>query len=221
MPKLPEDKLEAAKIRYAYSLKVSRLSRIAQGERLEASKKLFSRDVLLGDIHTHSTYSDGVGTVEENWDMAKACGFDFMFATDHSTVAQKRHCRENGLWWGQEVGCGAHHVVIHASTRTSKQGREDPRKNLIQALKISPFGFVAHPAGWWPSTMYDEERVRQLDAIAEPFAIEVMNGANKLDRAYDRFDKAAIKAWDRLLCMGRQVSSLGGSDAPAGSKRWR
>ena len=43
--------------------------------------------------------------------------------------------------------------------------------------------------------------------------MEIMNGANKITRAYDDLDARAVEVWDRLLCDGRKVTALGGSDA--------
>ena len=213
MPRLSKSKVEALETKVNYSYRVSYISRVPQGERLRRTRRLIGSRLLVGDLHSHSTYSDGIGAVPQNWEMAQAAGFDFLFATDHGTIAQKRLCKQPGLWWGQEPGVGGHHLCLLAGRRVFRPRQDGPVRDLERALKIAPFAFFPHPAGWFPSVWYPEERIRQLAAIARPFAVEVINGANKLDRAYDEFDAAAITAWDRLLSEGHKVTALGASDA--------
>lgn len=43
--------------------------------------------------------------------------------------------------------------------------------------------------------------------------MEVINGANKIVNAYDAFDAKAVEVWDKLLCDGKRITALGGSDA--------
>ncbi len=42
-----------------------------------------------GDNHTHSIFSDGTSTIEENVNQAKMKGLSFLSSTDHNTVNQK------------------------------------------------------------------------------------------------------------------------------------
>jgi hypothetical protein len=145
--------------------------------------------------------------------MALSAGLDFLFATDHYTIEQKSECRQPGLWWGQEPSMGGHHLALLASEAAFEPGDDGAAENLRRAREISPFCFIPHPAGWWPKKWYTDEQVQELDALEEPFAIEVINAANKHDRAYDQYDAAAVNLWDRLLTMGRRVTGLGASDA--------
>ena len=70
---------------------VCMLEKLAMSERLEATRKLFKKKVLAVDIHSHSTFSDGCSTIAENCQDAKErAKIDFLFCTDHSTIAQKR-----------------------------------------------------------------------------------------------------------------------------------
>jgi hypothetical protein len=213
MPVLSKDRLQALEQTVEYMIHVSRIDREYQAALLAEARILFGVPFLAGDVHTHSTFSDGVGTVEDNWSMAKAAGLDFMFATDHNTIRQKSRCRHRGLWLGQEPSLGGHHIALLGLKKTFVPKKDGLIQDFERAASIAPFVFFPHPVGWWPDTWYPEERIRQLDGIGEPFALEVINGANKLDRAYDQFDDAAVKLWDRLLCMNRHVTGLGGSDA--------
>ncbi len=55
--------------------------------------RLVERDDIRGDLHTHSTWSDGIGTVEEMVEAARQRGLAYLAITDHS----KRATIANGL----------------------------------------------------------------------------------------------------------------------------
>ena len=213
MPLMPEDKFDALTVKSDYMIRVSRLWREHQGEILRKSRELFGTPLVVGDVHSHSNYSDGVGTTAENWNMARASGFDFLFATDHNSIDQKDSVQEAGFWWGQENGIGGHHLVLLGQDKLHVSGSESPAEEYARAVRAAPFAFIPHPAGWWPEKWYPEEQLLQLEDIEIPFAVEVMNAANKQARAYDQFDAAAVKMWDRLLERNHRVSCLGASDA--------
>ena len=213
MPRLSEDPQEALQTTIEYMVRVVRDTRAHQAELLAKTRQLIGVPLLIGDLHSHSHYSDGVGTVADNWSMARSAGLDFFFATDHHTIEQKQDCNEPGLWWGQESSMGSHHLALLAPEQSFEPKEDGVAGNLRRAREIAPFAFFPHPVGWWPGTWYTESRVRELDVLEGPFAIEVINGANKHDRAYDQYDAAAVVAWDRLLTMGKRVTGLGASDA--------
>jgi DNA polymerase (family X) len=55
--------------------------------------KLIARADIRGDLHTHTTASDGVNTIEEMAEAAKALGYQYLAVTDHS----KSQVIANGL----------------------------------------------------------------------------------------------------------------------------
>lgn len=182
--------------------------------RLAESRKLLGRHVLAVDIHSHAVHSDGLAMVEENVEMARHLGLDFLFATDHQSLAQKRHTRK---WadasWGQEPGAGPHHIGLLCGTRKFKPKQASIAADFAAAAKIAPFVWIPHPAGWYPRKWYTEEAIATLWTLGPKFAIELLNGAHKVVTAYDPFDAKALQVWDRLLCDGRKVTALGASDA--------
>jgi DNA polymerase (family 10) len=54
---------------------------------------LVELDDMRGDLHMHSTWTDGIATIEEMAEAAKACGLKYIAITDHS----KRVSMVNGL----------------------------------------------------------------------------------------------------------------------------
>ena len=183
-------------------------------ERLAETRKLFGQQVYAVDIHTHSTYSDGLGTVEENYQRLKHAGLDFFFATDHGSLRQKRVVRR---WadasWGQEPGAGAHHIGLLCNKHLFRPRSDSIAADFQRAKKIASFVWIPHPAGWYPGTWYTNKAIETLWTLGPEFPIEVMNGAHKIVRAYDAFDAKAVTVWDQLLCDGKKIAALGGSDA--------
>ncbi len=184
-------------------------------ERLAATRRIFARKVLVVDLHTHSIHSDGCDTVDANYAAAMSAGLDFMFATDHRSLRQKRNVRKlPRASWGQEPGAGGHHLgLLHGSRRFAPNTLKAYGAIFQAARRLAPFVWVPHPAGWFPSNWYPDERIAQLWSLEDNFAMEIINGANKTCRAYDQFDAKAAAVWDRLLCDGRRVAALGASDA--------
>ncbi len=183
-------------------------------ERLNKTRKIFGRKVYSVDIHTHSSFSDGIGTVMDNHERAEIAGLDFMFATDHGRIGQRRIVRRwKDASWGQEPGMGSHHIGLLCNTRVFRPDRAAPPVvNLKNARKIAPFAWIPHPVGWYPG-WYPDSAVEQLWDAGDSFAMEIINGAAKIIRAYDQFDAKTVRVWDRLLCDGRKVTAVAGSDA--------
>ncbi|MCK4401900.1 CehA/McbA family metallohydrolase [bacterium] len=183
-------------------------------ERLSKTKEIFKKKVYAVDIHTHSTFSDGLGTVQENYKAAMNCGLDFLFATDHNSLGQKRMVKKwSNASWGQEPGAGSHHIGLLHPRKLFTPKAKDIVTNFENAKSIAPFVWIPHPVGYYDNTWYSDEWIETLWTLGNSFAIEVINGAGKIATAYDVFDEKAVSVWDKLLCDGRRVTALGGSDA--------
>jgi DNA polymerase (family 10) len=66
--------------------------------------QLIEVDDLRGDLHTHSTWSDGVATIEEMAAAAKARGLKYLAVTDHSkraTIANGMDAKELRRQWAE------------------------------------------------------------------------------------------------------------------------
>ena len=185
-----------------------------QAQRLRETRELFNEPVLIVDPHTHSEYSDGSATIAMNREVADEAGIDFVFATDHASLGQKRAVRTKpNMSWGQEPGGNPHHIGLLCNTRLFKQKGDRLDLDVARARKLAPFVWIPHPAGWYPGTAYSADRTEALWTLAPAFAMEVLNGACRIGTAFDRFDAAASVLWDRLLTDGIRVTPLGASDA--------
>ncbi|MDO9575849.1 MAG: CehA/McbA family metallohydrolase [bacterium] len=178
-------------------------------ERIKKTRELFEKKILIGDTHSHSTFSDGFNTIREMKDMADASGLDFIFITDHRTLLHKRYCNENGLWWGQEPPTAYHDIGLLCPKKLFKPDNKSISEEFQYAQSIASFVFIPHPAQYWTANA----TIDSLWSLGEKFTIEILNGYNKLSTAYDRFSEETIHVWDQLLQAGKKISVLGASDA--------
>ena len=182
--------------------------------RVTETRELFPWQFFRGDCHSHTQHSDGIGTVAETAEMAKAAGLDFQFVTDHWGITQAPQCAEHGLWVGQEPVTQHHHLGILGLDHAFEPAM-DFLADYAAAMDAGATVFVPHPTGWWPIMVYSEEQRQALEELPSPFLMEICNGANNIISAFDYTDDSAIKLWDHLLCLGRQVHAMGNTDAHA------
>ncbi len=112
-----------------------------------------------GDIHNHTSYSDGSGTPQQAFAHGQACGLDFMAITDHSyaisdsewedTLAQAEAATQDGVFvglrgfeytQGAEGHINVYNTVRHA-TRSQVSGCTycDYTPNLEQGVTVEGF----------------------------------------------------------------------------------
>lgn len=194
---------------------VVRLYKEDLGRRIAESRKLLGHKVVLVDPHMHTRFSDGIGTVAQMKEAADRIGLDAVFVTDHDSIRQKSHCaRYDRVWWGQEpVVAERHHMCLLLNNKRFNPQAVTLAEDYATALSLSPFAFITHPGGWWPSTYYESEQKHALYTLPRRMAMEVLNAANKMISAYDKYDADAVRTWNELLNDGREVTAIGSSDA--------
>ena len=181
--------------------------------RCAATRRLVSFPFFRGDLHVHTVYSDGMGTVDEVAGVAQQRGLDFLFITDHGTVRQKVECvRYPNVWWGQEPGAGGHHICILDNPRKYTPVR-DIRRDAERLRKKGLFFFYPHPTGWFPRTVYDPSLRDSLREAGPQFAMEVINGIFRIEPFHDEWTDANVALWDALLGEGFRVTGLAATDA--------
>ncbi len=182
-------------------------------DRIDATKALIDFRGVRGDMHMHSNYSDGSGTVEELAFYKESSGLDFIFVTDHGGIEQKRECVNfESVWWGQEPGSQYHHMGILGLGRNFAPSM-DLVADFSEVLDGGGLPYIPHPTGWFPSTRYTEEQIAALDLLGDSFAMEIINGANQIFDCYDVTDEMSVALWDKLLSAGKFVTALGNTDA--------
>jgi predicted metal-dependent phosphoesterase TrpH len=164
-----------------------------------------------GDLHLHTVHSDGERDPGELVTAARASGLDFIVSTEHNTVSANRvwpFCRTGALLVipGEEVTTRhGHWLAVGLSPHGWIDWRYAPRDGVFPrfAAEVREAGglvIAAHPAVPVPGSLW-EFGFDHVDAL------EVWNGRWNLD------DEASLRIWQRLLCAGRRVVAVGGSDS--------
>lgn len=193
----------------------------------------------VGNVHIHSTYSDGTGTVEEITRAAQKAHLDFIVITDHENLKGSLDNKEgwyndNLVLFGVELNREDHHyLAFNITEELSVQGLS-PQKVIDLVNQHGGFGFIAHP--------FEKGSPMILKGCKYPWndwkvwgfrGIEIWNYSSQWrDYATNLFKalymiyfhKAshknrpcpqALKKWDEFLSQGHKVLALGGSDAHA------
>ena len=179
-----------------------------------------------GNLHTHSTRSDGVLPPEEVCRRYRAEGYDFMALTDHfvgaygypvvdtmpfraegftTILGAELHsgAMANGeLWHILAVGLPADFAPSDSPDFHPKPGQESGPEIAARAVEAGAFVAVAHPQ-WSGLTLAD---ARSIEAA---HAVEIYNHGCAM--GCDRPDGAAIA--DLLLAEGRRLTLIATDDA--------
>lgn len=154
------------------------------------------------DIHVHTAYSDGRGTVRQVLDAAGARGLDGIAITDHDTLHGYLEARSYSgnllVLPGYEVVTDAGHVlVLGLEELPPRVGRAEYEGLVGWARGKGGLVVLAHPAAG---------RLRLSRwARCKPDAVEVMNASYPTSRYFAR---KGLEVAERL-----GVPGVGGSDA--------
>ena len=179
-----------------------------------------------GNLHTHSTRSDGVQSPEEVCRRYKAEGYDFMALTDHfvgafgypivdtvpmrdagftTILGAELHsgAMANGeLWHILAVGLPADFAPSNSPSFVPVAGQETGAEIAARAVAAGAFVAIAHPQ-WLGLTLADAR------TITAAHAVEIYNHGCAM--GCDRPDGFAIA--DLLLTEGRKLTLIATDDA--------
>lgn len=181
-----------------------------------------------GNTHSHSTYSDGKSTLQENRAAMMNCGHSFIYATDHNTTAHNDELREyekmgvaeNFLHIpGWEFTTKYGHAIAYGSMQTYDTDRI-PERNNLQAWQefvdtMNEEGarvFFAHPYEA-PRYEFGDDVLKNITGVV---GIEAWNGYNYHALAYQ--NRKNFEVWDLFNCRGDgHYAGNAVSDAHTGS----
>ncbi|MFB6173041.1 MAG: CehA/McbA family metallohydrolase [Halobacteriales archaeon] len=162
---------------------------------------------LRGNLHTHTTESDGERPVAETIADYEDRGYDFLAISDHDTLVDPAAYRDGldlTLLPGVEITANGSHV-LHVGADRALEPHADRARVLEDVAAAAGFAVLAHPN--WRSAFahWPQERLRALDGYR---GIELYNGT------VERHEGSALAAdrWDRLLAEGRDVLAFGTDD---------
>lgn len=187
-----------------------------------------------GNIHIHSTHSDGTGTIAEITEAAAKVGLDYIIITDHQTLAglpSEGYQQGVLVLCGSEINRSCHHYLALGIEKEVPSNDSRPQTVIDAVNEQGGLGFIAHP--------YESGSPFVLNGITYPWqdwqvdgfcGIEVWNwcsqwrdGAQRLLSAlYHAYFKPeapisgpcpqALAQFDRLT-QQRKLTAIAGSDA--------
>ncbi len=102
-----------------------------------------------GNIHIHSSYSDGTGTIEEIANEANRAGLDFVIITDHLTrgggAADERRYGRLMVIVGVELHKEANHLLALGAHEPIDDLRTPPRDRLMRSINRGGLQFSRPP----------------------------------------------------------------------------
>jgi predicted metal-dependent phosphoesterase TrpH len=170
-----------------------------------------------GNLHTHTTNSDGDSPPDDVVAWYRDAGYDFLALTDHDFLTLPADHREAAgsmeLVHGEEVSAGDIHMNALGlrSTLEPVIGATSQLTLETNAGRIRDAGALAsinHPNFRWAL------RLEDLEPLGSGFLFEVYNagpGANNQGAGADR--PSAEGLWDGLLSLGRRSVAVAVDDA--------
>lgn len=197
----------------------------------------------IGNLHLHSTYSDGHGTYPDLARAAIEAGLDFLVVTDHNVwpdgMDGYRHLGDGKVLVlaGEEVHDPGqmpqkNHLLAYEAGRELAPLAPDPQRLIDVIRQSGGLSFIAHPNDP-PGPVIHEDGLTWDDWEVQGFTgIEIWNYMSEFKglltsrlralwyayqplRAASGPDPATLKTWDQLLQQGKRIVGLGGSDAHA------
>jgi len=189
-----------------------------------------------GNMHIHSTYSDGSGTIEEISAAAKRAGLDFIIVTDHfnlEALPEAGYRDKLLLLVGMEMNDAHNHYLALDVERVIKNDTAQPQTVIDAVNQQEGIGIIAHPLEYPSAFLNDGEVYNWLDWSVHSFqGIEIWNllsqwkGSIKslIEAFYYYLNPHAaiigpypeiLKKFDDYQQQGHRIVAFGGADAHA------
>ncbi|MFC1883675.1 CehA/McbA family metallohydrolase [Thermodesulfobacteriota bacterium] len=197
----------------------------------------------VGNIHIHSSYSDGAGTIPEIAACAKNLGIDFVATNEHDHMADGLHLETEGFYdgilalAGLEIGVRYHHYLSFDLKEMPEVDNTNPQDVIDEVNRQGGFGFLAHPMEKGMPFVENSIAYTWNDLQVKDYTgIEIWNFSSRwkervkspIHGIYHLIfkastlkgpDKETLKLWDRL-CQERKTVGVGGSDAHGAKFKW-
>lgn len=195
----------------------------------------------VGNIHIHTTHSDGSGNFGTVADAANRVGLDFLICTDHNVYVPQHQG-----WYGKTLVLvnqelhhpddpHSNHLLVLDVGEDLAPLADNPQESIDAVRARGGLAFIAHPfehsgayaeepeIDWraWEASGYDGIELWNYMSEFKSYATEA-----SIALLYAMWPKLAIRGpyretlakWDELLARGR-VCAIGGSDAHATTYR--
>jgi len=195
-----------------------------------------------GNIHIHSTYSDGSSNIAEIASEAAKAGLSFVVITDHETLGG---LKEEGFTCGVAVLVGieinrlhSHYLALNIQ-KVIKPNTSNPQEVIDSVRHAGGFGIIAHPFEqgsryiekgkaypwkYWPVFGFDGLEIWNYSSHwrgLHPSLIKTLYWFffNR-PAAMKGPSPEALQLWDCYNLNGHRIVAVGGSDAHATRHRF-
>ncbi len=163
---------------------------------------------LRGNLHAHTTRSDGMHEPRQLIEAYAELGYDFLAVTDHDDVTSinELDCRGLILITGNEITSNGPHIC-HINTTKTIGPHWQRQRVLDRIIREEPnsFAIMNHP-NWTHN--YDHCPASLLLLLQGYTGIEVFNGLTNEEQG----SGYAADKWDMVLATGRRVWAFANDD---------
>ena len=162
---------------------------------------------LKGNLHAHTTESDGRRPPQEVVDDYAARGYDFLMISDHDKLIQPSTVNGRGMVLipGNEISAKGPHL-LHINAKTHIPPQEDRQKVLNAIAEEKSLAVINHP-NWTDDFNHCPQE--KLETWKHYCGIEIFNGVIRRLTG----SPLATDRWDRLLGGGRRVWGFANDDS--------
>jgi hypothetical protein len=197
----------------------------------------------IGNLHIHSVFSDGAGTIPQIAQAARKAPVDFFIVNDHDFMTEELHLNWEGFYgnvlalMALEIGKRYNHYLAFDLNEKLDSGGLDAQTIIDSVRQHGGFGFLAHP---FEKGMPFSENSRAY--VWKDLSVDGYTGIciwNFSSRWKERvrspihglffllFKSGTLKGpssetlsfWDQA-CLKRRVAAIGGSDAHGSLFTW-
>ncbi|HOD49978.1 MAG TPA: CehA/McbA family metallohydrolase [Candidatus Hydrogenedentes bacterium] len=154
---------------------------------------------LKGNLHTHTTNSDGARTPEDCVKAYAGRGYDFLMISDHDRFTNPEGLDGNGMVLipGYEITANGPHI-LHVNGRSCLKPVEDRQAVLDAVGQAGGFAIMCHP-NW--EEHFNHCPQEKLASWTGYVGLEICNGVC----VWAEGSGLALDRWDMLLSAGRVV----------------
>ncbi len=190
-----------------------------------------------GNVHIHSLYSDGSGSIKQIAAAAAEAGLNFIVVTDHETLQglpEESYIDAVAVLVGVELNRQHSHYLALGLSRMVEPDHENPQLVIERVRQAGAIGFLAHPFEkgsryiekgraypWktWPVFNFDGIEIWNYSSHwrgRHPSLFKTLYYFffNR-NAAMDGPPAGLLELWDCYTGAGHKVSAIGGSDAHA------
>jgi hypothetical protein len=159
-----------------------------------------------GNLHTHTTSSDGELSPREAVGLYAGMGYHFLMISDHDMITDTSALDSGAMTLipGYEITSGGSHILhVNAGGVLKPVPNRQPMLDAI--LAQGGMAIMNHP-NWGEN--FTHCRQEELESLTGYIGIEIYNGVS------ERAEGAALATdrWDMLLSQGRRVWGFGNDD---------